>query len=88
MLLLENKCENEVINIGAGKEFEIKYFAKIICKIVGYQYDKILFNKKKFVGTKSKKLSTKKLKSLLPDYNSILLKDGLSETIRDLKKKI
>ncbi len=88
MLLLDKKCTNDVINIGAGQEFEIKYFVKLICKIIDYPYKKIYFNKKKFVGAKSKKLSTKKLKSLLPNYNSISLSDGLLETIRDLNKKI
>ena len=76
MLLLDKKCSNEVINIGAGQEFEIKYFVKLICKIIDYPYKKISFNKKKFVGAKSKKLSNKKLKSLLPNYNSISLSDG------------
>ncbi len=88
MLLLDKKCKNDVINIGAGQEFEIKYFVKLICKIVDYPYQKIYFNKKKFVGAKSKKLSTKKLKNLLPNYNSISLSDGLLETIRDINKKI
>ena len=88
MLLLESRCENEVINIGAGEEFEIKYFAKIICNVVGYDFSKIIFNEKKFVGTKSKKLSTKKLRAILPDYNSIPLLAGLNKTIKDLENKV
>jgi len=88
MLILEKNCENEVVNIGAGKEFEIRHFTKIICDIVGYQYEKIIFNKKKFTGVKSKKLSIKKLKKLIPNYVSISLRDGLLETINYLEKKI
>jgi GDP-L-fucose synthase len=88
MVLLEKKCENEVINIGAGEEFEIKHFAKIICDVVGYDFSKIIFNEKKFIGTKSKKLSTKKLRSILPNYKSIPLLDGLKKTIKDLENKV
>ncbi len=88
MLLLEKKCENDVVNIGAGDEFEIRHFTKIICDIINYEYDKIIFNKKKFTGVKSKKLSTKKLKELIPNYKTKPLRDGLLETINDLKEKI
>ena len=88
MILLENKCENEIINIGAGEEYEIRYFAQLICDIVQFDFKKIHFNKEKYTGAKSKNLSVKKLKKILPDYKQISLEEGLKETIFDLQKKI
>ncbi len=88
MILLENNCENEIVNIGAGQEFEIRYFAKLICDIVNFDFNEIKFNENKYIGAKSKNLSVKKLRKILPDYKQISLKDGLKETIKDLEKKI
>ncbi len=88
MLSLENRCENEVVNIAAKKDYEIKYLAKIICKIVGYPYKRIIFNQQKFIGPKSKKLLIKKLEKYVPSYKFITLNDGLLETIKYLKKII
>ena len=45
MLKLENKCENEIVNIGQ-KDYKIKYFANIICKIIEYPFDKLYLIKK------------------------------------------
>ena len=59
MLLLDKKCSNEVINIGAGQEFEIKYFVKLICKIIDYPYKKISFNKKNLLEQSQKNSQTK-----------------------------
>ncbi len=88
MLLLENICKDEIINIGAGEEFEIKYFAKIICDIVDYEFDKVFFNKSRYTGAKSKNLSVNKLRKLLPDYKQVSIYDGIKETVEDLNKKI
>lgn len=88
MILLENFCENEIVNIGAGQEFEIRYFAKLICDIVNFDFNEIKFNENKYIGAKSKNLSVKKLRKILPDYKQISLKDGLKETIKDLEKQI
>ena len=88
LFLLENKYENELINLGAGQEYEIKYFAKIICDLTEFDFKKIFFNKDKYTGAKSKNLSVKKIKKILPDYNQLSLYDGIKETIEDLREKI
>lgn len=88
MLSLENRCENDVVNIATKKEYEIKYYAKIICKIIEYPFKQIKFNQKKFIGPKSKKLLTKKLEKYVPSYKFTTLNDGLLETIKYLKKII
>lgn len=88
MLLLEKKVNNEIINVGAGEEYSIKHFAKLICKIIEFDHAKIFYNKTKYVGALSKNLSIKKKKKLIPSYKEIPLEDGLKETILDIKKKI
>jgi GDP-L-fucose synthase len=88
MLYLEEKVENDIVNIGAGVDYEIRYFAKLICEIVDYEHDKIFYNVDKFVGAKSKKLNIDKRLKILPDYKNIPLKEGIKQVIIDLQKKI
>ncbi len=88
MILIEKKLDNEIVNLGAGVEYEIKHFAKLICEVVKYDHSKIFYNKEKYVGALSKNLGIKKKNRLLPDYKQISLADGLKETILDIEKKI
>lgn len=81
MLLLNKARENDLINIGAGEEFPIRHFAEIICKKVGYDFNKIQFDTTRYVGAKSKCLSTGKLKNILPDIQLTPLEAGLEKTI-------
>lgn len=72
---------NQVINIGAGVEYTIRDFAERICRIVGYPHAKIQYDTSKYVGAKSKCLSTKKLRKLIPDLQLTDLNVGLEKTI-------
>ena len=81
MIQLSSTCENELINIGAGKEFTIRHFARLICEKVGYNFDSIQFDTSRHVGAKSKCLVINKLKTFLPDLNLTPLQVGLTETI-------
>lgn len=88
LIICEKKMNNDIINIGSGFDYTIKKWAKIICKIINYDFDKILFNKNKYTGAKEKKLSIFKLKKIVPNYKSIDLLTGLDQTIQDIKKKL
>jgi GDP-L-fucose synthase len=81
MLQLSVRKENDLINIGAGEEFTIRYFAKLICDHVGYNFNNIQFDTTKYVGAKSKCLDTTKLNLLLPDFKQTPLDIGLKRTI-------
>ena len=72
---------NELINIGAGEEYTIQHFAKLICNQVGYDFNKIQFDSSRYVGAKSKCLVTNKLKQSLPDNDLTPLELGLTKTI-------
>jgi len=71
----------DLVNIGAGEEFTIRHFARLICEIVGYDYEKIGFDATRYVGAKSKCLEIEKLRRLVPDLSLTPLGDGLRATI-------
>ena len=78
--------ENELINIGAGEEFSIRHFAATICTEVGYEFAKVEFDTSRYVGAKSKCLSTEKLERLLPQWRQTPLEEGLRRTIHWFEK--
>ena len=80
-LQLAGKCENDLINIGAGQEFSIRHFARLICEQVGYDFSLIQFDTARYVGARSKCLSTRKLRSLIPEIQLTPLETGLARTI-------
>jgi len=81
LIELNEKVENTEVNMGSGKEHSIREFASNICDIVGYDFNQIIFDKKKYVGAKSKVLSIKKVESILKDFKLINLREGLKETV-------
>ena len=78
---LANNIDNQIINIGAGEEFTIRYFAKLICENIGYDFDQIKFDTDRYVGAKSKCLEVEKLRSCIPDLRLTSLEIGLAKTI-------
>jgi len=85
MLRLVETKENDIINIGAGEEYTIRYFAQLICDIIGYDFRAIIFDESKYVGAKSKCLETEKVRRMIPDLEMTPLHIGLSKTIDWLK---
>jgi len=79
---LSRTVDNDLVNIGAGEEFSIRHFAKLICENVGYDFGKIQFDTTKYVGAKSKCLRTEKVKRLLPNLKLTPLGEGLQKTIQ------
>ncbi|HET6881187.1 MAG TPA: NAD-dependent epimerase/dehydratase family protein [Pirellulales bacterium] len=86
-LELADRVSNEVVNIGAGEEFAIRHFARLICDEVGYDFRRIQFDTSRYVGARSKCLSVAKLHRLLPGLKLTPLKDGLTTTIAWLAKE-
>ncbi|MEZ5045615.1 MAG: NAD-dependent epimerase/dehydratase family protein [Chitinophagaceae bacterium] len=80
---LNKTVSNDIINIGGGMDYSIKEFAKIICEIVGYDFDDIQYDTTQYVGAKSKILNIEKY-TLLVDKSSIKktsLEYGIKQTI-------
>jgi GDP-L-fucose synthase len=79
---LAEKASNRVLNIGAGAELTIREFARIVCALTGYEFDRIQFDTTRYVGARSKCLSVAALRELLPDLQLTPLSEGLARTIR------
>ena len=80
-LSLANNIDNELVNIGAGEEFTIRYFAERICERVNYDFNRVRFDESRYVGARSKCLDITKLKRLVPDFKPVDLEAGLTTTI-------
>jgi len=78
---LASAVDNELVNVGAGEEFTIRHFARLICERVGYPFEKIVFDAGRYVGARTKCLETAKLRSLVPDLRLTPLAEGLDRTI-------
>ena len=81
LLKLVETRDNDLVNIGNGREFSIRHYAETICRIVGYDFGKIQFDTAKYVGVKSKRLSTQKLQAILGEVKRTDLETGLRQTI-------
>ncbi len=83
LLFLTKNFDNEIVNIGAGEDYSIREFAEIICDIVGYNANSIIYDTTKYTGSKQKKLSVEKLLSIYPEHTEqlISLKSGISSVI-------
>jgi GDP-L-fucose synthase len=88
LLELNTNQSNDIVNIGAGEEFSIREFAKTICDISGYDFNKIQFDHTKYVGATSKVLSVEKTKSLIGDYSMTKLEKGLKNTLEWFEKAL
>ncbi|RJP25218.1 MAG: NAD-dependent epimerase/dehydratase family protein [Deltaproteobacteria bacterium] len=75
------RCENETVNIGAGREYSIREFARLICERVGYDPEALRYDTGRYVGARSKCLDTGKLHSVIPDVRLTSLDAGLGRTI-------
>lgn len=78
---VNQKIENDLVNIGGGEEYTIRQFAESICQHVGYDPKLIQYDTSKYVGAKSKCLDVAKLRQVMPDFVPTPLNDGLSQTI-------
>ena len=81
LLRLSGAVDNELVNLGAGKDYTIREFATKICQIIGYDFSTISFDTSKYVGAKSKFLNVNKLKTFLPAQEMTSLEEGLKKTI-------
>lgn len=79
-LALTERTANDIVNIGGGREYSIRWFAEKICKLVGYNPDLIQYDTSCYVGAKSKVLNIEKLHRLIPNLYQTSIEDGLKKT--------
>lgn len=80
-LQLDDRVENTIVNVGAGEEFSIRHFAKLICDHVGFDASRIEYDTTRYTGAESKCLDTRRLRAILPDLQLTPLHRGLADTI-------
>ena len=78
---MKNYTDNEIVNIGSGKEITIKDLAILISKVVGFEGE-IIFNTEKPDGTPRKLLDVTKL-SKLGWSSKISLENGIKEVYKE-----
>ena len=78
---LDSKYVNDYFNIGAGEDYSIKDFAKIICDIVDYDPSYIKYDLNGYVGAKSKFFNISKIESHLSDIPKTNIKKGIKQSI-------
>lgn len=78
---LTQQYENDIFNVGAGEEHSIRKFAELICEIVGYPVEQIIYDSSRYVGARSKCLNIEKVRTALNRYELMPLKKGLQDTI-------
>ena len=79
------KEENQIFNIASGKDYSINEFAKKVCEIIGYDYNKLNRDLNKYVGVKEKLISIKKTEEAINKQGitgpRTSLEEGLVTTI-------
>ncbi len=83
---LTDHVNNEIINIGSGREYTIRHFAKLISEYVGFNDSEIFYDATKFVGVRSKCLDIEKLKNIFPDFSLTAVEEGIEKTTDGLKR--
>ena len=81
VIRLDERVENDTVNVGAPDDASIRDFARIVCEEVGYPFERIQWDTDRYVGARSKSLDVGKLHGLVPDTLSTPLRDGIARTI-------
>jgi len=79
--LLQSYNEQDIVNIGSGKDISIKELAELISAEVGFD-GQLVFDNNKPDGTPRKLMDVKKINELGWKYK-ITLKDGITKTISE-----
>jgi GDP-L-fucose synthase len=80
-LQLAAVANDEIVNIGSGAEYSIRWYAEKICTLVNYDPSKIIYDASRYTGVRSKQLSVEKLHRLLPKFRSTPMDSALESTL-------
>jgi len=79
---LSRIADRDVVNVGTGQEFSIRWYAEQICTLVDYDPARIRYDMSRYVGVRSKLLSSSKFRKLLPGFCFTPLGTALEDTVR------
>lgn len=80
-LELSRKVDNQIVNVGTGVEYSIRWYAEQICALAGVDAGQVQYDLTRHVGAKSKLLCIDKLKTLIPGYVPTDTRTGLKELV-------
>lgn len=80
-LKLSEMVDNDIVNIGSGVEYTIRWYAETLAGLVGYDKTRIQYDTSKYVGARSKVLEIGKLKRIMPDFAPIPIEQGLQSIV-------
>jgi GDP-L-fucose synthase len=83
LIRLPAVTENEVVNVGMGRDHSIREFAEMIARFAEYDASAITYDTSRYVGAKSKRLEVQRLRALLPDLQPRPLDVGLSMLVKE-----
>jgi GDP-L-fucose synthase len=76
-LKLTDTVNNDIVNIGGGVEYPIRWYAEELSALIGFDKSRIEYDASKYVGARSKVLDITKLRRLLPEFSPTPLREGL-----------
>jgi GDP-L-fucose synthase len=80
---------NEIINVSSGKDYTIREFAEMICDIVEYPSNRIVYDETKFTGVNRKTLDITNLNNIInSEFKFTALNVGIKNTIDYYLKEI
>ena len=88
LLFISPLVNNDIVNIGADKDYTIRQFAEVICENIGIDKSLIKYNENAYVGARSKILNCEKLRNILPYWKRTELTYGISQTINWMEKEL
>jgi GDP-L-fucose synthase len=86
-LRLAATVDNEIVNIGSGREYSIRWYASEISRRLDFNPGNIQYDVDKYTGVRSKQLSIEKLSSLLKDFQPTPIETALDQTLRWCKEE-
>lgn len=81
ILELAETVSDQIINLGAGKDYSIRALAKMVCKIIDLPPERLKFDETAFVGVRAKILDINRLDILLPHRRQTLVEETLKPLI-------
>lgn len=80
VLTLSGTAGADIVNLGEGRDHEIRELAGSLCEIVGIPVSAVDFDEHQFVGAQTKRLDTRRLDTLLPNRVQTPIEVGLART--------
>jgi len=81
-ILLAGAVDNQVVNIGSGHEYSIRWYAEQICRMVDYDSAAVNYDMTRYTGARSKLMSTARLAALLPEFRMRPVEQVIAESVR------